>query len=190
MRRPARAKRPKQQGNEAALIRRLGGALPLPSAQSSARVSAWLASIKANAAGKTLKSLIRAHPPLAKLLGGIAEAAPYLWDLVQADSARFVRLLDSDPDAAIAALVDGNEKRRRRGAVAGRRDARSPPHEGGSRAFDRARRYWRRLAGCARHRRADRCRGNRARCGRALSSPRGGQTQKARPAGSKQSRSG
>ena len=39
-----------------------------------------------------------AHPPLAKLLGGIAEAAPYLWDLVRADPARFVRLLDSDPD--------------------------------------------------------------------------------------------
>jgi glutamate-ammonia-ligase adenylyltransferase len=105
MRRPARAKRPKQQGNEAALIRRLGGALPQPAAQSSARVSAWLASIKADAAGKALKSLVRTHLPLAKLLGGIAEAAPYLWDLVQADPARFVGLLDVDPDAAIAALL-------------------------------------------------------------------------------------
>jgi len=105
MRPPARAKRPKQQGNEAALIRRLGGALPLPAAQSSARVSAWLASIKANAAGRALKSLIPAHPPLAKLLGGIAEAAPFLWDLVRADPARFVRLLDNDPETALAELL-------------------------------------------------------------------------------------
>ncbi len=40
-----------------------------------------------------------------------------------------------------------NKKCRRNGALAGRRDARSPPHEGGSRAVDRARRYWRHLAG-------------------------------------------
>ncbi len=61
--------------------------------------------LKATAAGRALKSFIRAHPPLADLLGGIAEAAPYLWELVQADPARLVRMLDSDPDAALAALL-------------------------------------------------------------------------------------
>ncbi len=40
------------------------------------------------------------------LLGGIAEAAPYLWDLVQVGPARALsRLLDSDPDAALADLL-------------------------------------------------------------------------------------
>jgi [glutamine synthetase] adenylyltransferase / [glutamine synthetase]-adenylyl-L-tyrosine phosphorylase len=108
MRRPAHAKRPnkqRQQHSEAALIRRLGGRLPLPLAEAAARVAAVLAGIKADAAGKALKSLVRGHPPLANLLGGIAEASPYLWDLVQADPERFVRLLQSDPDAALEALL-------------------------------------------------------------------------------------
>src|SRR5579863_3194627 len=108
MRRPARAKRPKprrQKCDDAALIHRLGGALPLLSASASARVASFLASLEANAAGKALKTLVRAHPPLASLLGGIADAAPYLWELVQADAARLVRLLGSEPAAALAALL-------------------------------------------------------------------------------------
>ena len=112
MRRPARAMRPKQQRqkrDDAALIRRLGGALPLPSAQAIACVADFLASVKVNPAGRALKSLVRAHPPVAKLLGGIAEAAPYLWELVRADPARFVRLLDSNPDAMLAALLAETE---------------------------------------------------------------------------------
>ncbi len=108
MRRPAVAKRPgkkSQKRDDAALIRRFGGALPKPSAQSSARVAAWLASLKTKAAAKAFKTLIRAHPPLAQLLGGIAGAAPYLWDLFQADPARLLGLLKADPDGAHAALV-------------------------------------------------------------------------------------
>jgi glutamate-ammonia-ligase adenylyltransferase len=105
MRRPAASKRLKQTGDDAALIRRLSGALPRPSAQFSARVSAWLASLKANAAGKALKKIIQEHPPLARLLGGIAEAAPYLWELVQDDPARLVRLLGHDPDGVLASLL-------------------------------------------------------------------------------------
>ncbi len=95
----------RQKRGDPALIQRLGGALPRPSAQSSVRVTAWLASIKAKAVGNALGSLLRAHPLLADLLGGIAEAAPYLWDLVEADAARFQRLIDGDPDAALAALL-------------------------------------------------------------------------------------
>ncbi len=69
------------------------------------RVAGFVAGLKADAAGRALKSFVRAYPPLAALLGGIAEAAPYLWDLVQADPARFVRLLDSNPDTALATLL-------------------------------------------------------------------------------------
>ncbi len=108
MRRPARAKRPnrqRQKPDNGALIRRLGGALPQPAAQASARVTGFVAGLKADAAGRALKSFVRVYPPLAALLGAIAEAAPYLWDLVQADPARFVRLLDSNPDRALAALL-------------------------------------------------------------------------------------
>jgi glutamate-ammonia-ligase adenylyltransferase len=105
MRRPAVKKRPRQAGDEAALLRRLAGALPVSSAASTARVSEWLASLKSTAAGKALKTLTAAHPALARLLAGIAEASPYLWDLVGADPARLLRLLGSDPDRALAVLL-------------------------------------------------------------------------------------
>jgi glutamate-ammonia-ligase adenylyltransferase len=72
---------------------------------SAARVSEWLATIKAKAAANALKELLGEHPPLLQLLRGIAEAAPYLWELIQADAGRLVRLLGSDPDAALAALL-------------------------------------------------------------------------------------
>jgi glutamate-ammonia-ligase adenylyltransferase len=105
MTRPAVKKRPKQDSDEAALVRRLGGALPVASERSSAKLSAWLASIKAKSVSKTLKGLIRVHPALARLVGGLADAAPYLWDLVQADIARFGRLVESEPDRALVALL-------------------------------------------------------------------------------------
>jgi [glutamine synthetase] adenylyltransferase / [glutamine synthetase]-adenylyl-L-tyrosine phosphorylase len=108
MRRPATAKRPKQprpRHDKATLIRRIGGALPLPSEQASAHVAAWLAGLKTSPAGAMLTSLVRAHSPAMKLLGGIVEAAPYLWELVQADPVRFARLLGGDPDAKLAVLL-------------------------------------------------------------------------------------
>ncbi len=111
MKRPAVRKRPKRQrqqrqnGSETALLRRLSGALPHPSAQSSAQLADWLAGLKAKASAKALRARLAAHPQLAKLLGGIAEAAPYLWDLIQAEPARMLRLLDSDPDRALATLL-------------------------------------------------------------------------------------
>ncbi len=80
--------------------------MPLPAAPALLRVGAFIASLKSNAAARALKSLLATRPPLAGLLGGIAEAAPYLWDLVQADPARLVRLLEADPGAALAALLD------------------------------------------------------------------------------------
>jgi glutamate-ammonia-ligase adenylyltransferase len=43
-------------------------------------------------------------------VGGIADAAPYLWDLVQADVARLVRLIGSDPDRMLIALLAATQK--------------------------------------------------------------------------------
>jgi len=79
--------------------------LPHAAAPASARLAGFVAGLKADAAGRALKSFIRAYPSLAELLGGIVEAAPYLWDLVQADLARIVRLLNSNPDTALARLL-------------------------------------------------------------------------------------
>ncbi len=112
MKRPGAKKRPSQKrqtSDDGALIRRFSGALPVASAQASAQVSAWLASLKSKAAGKALTTLNGDYPLLGPLLGGIAEAAPFLWDLVRADPARFIRLLEHDPDAALAALLAGTQ---------------------------------------------------------------------------------
>jgi len=125
MRRPAARARPKRQSrkqgqnsDEAALVRRLSGALPQPAARSSARVAEWLASLKSKAAAAALKALLREHPPLARVLAGIAEAAPYLWDLIQADAARLLRLLEGNPHRAVATL----QAEARSAAAASRRD--------------------------------------------------------------------
>jgi glutamate-ammonia-ligase adenylyltransferase len=118
MKRPAARRRPKLKTDQTALLRRLtaahsssargkgvGRGLPAVLPQSSERVADWLASVAKSAGGKALQLLIGEHPPLARLFAGIAEAAPYLWDLVRADPARVLRLLDADPDEEIAALL-------------------------------------------------------------------------------------
>ena len=105
MPRTASGKRPRSSPDETALVRRIAGAVPLSSALGHARLADWLASNARKAAGRALKSLIAEQPALGNLLGGIAEAAPYLWDLIGADPARLVRLLSRDPDDELAALL-------------------------------------------------------------------------------------
>ena len=105
MLRPAPGKGRRKERNEAALVRRLTGALPRPSVQGRARLRAWFAGIARNAAGRALAAAVARHPPLANVLGAIAETSPYLWDLVQADPARALRLLGNDPEKELAALT-------------------------------------------------------------------------------------
>ena len=96
---------PKRERSEAALTRRLRGPLPVASAASAARVTSWLDHLKPDTA-HTLTALIREYPPLGKVLDGVAEAAPFLFDLICADAAGFVHLLESAPDEALAAIVE------------------------------------------------------------------------------------
>jgi [glutamine synthetase] adenylyltransferase / [glutamine synthetase]-adenylyl-L-tyrosine phosphorylase len=101
--------------DEAALFRRLspsrsplhnGIALPLTSVQPSAGLSAWLANIASvGADGRKLNALIAESPLVSRLIGGIAESAPYLWHLIDTDTARFLRLLSHDPDVQFAGLL-------------------------------------------------------------------------------------
>jgi [glutamine synthetase] adenylyltransferase / [glutamine synthetase]-adenylyl-L-tyrosine phosphorylase len=129
MRRSTASKRPKPRGrrgrtgdgaqkaNEAALVACFSGMLPRPAAESSARVTAWLAGLEDKGIARSLAALMRAHRPLTRLLRGIAEASPYLWELVQADPARFIRLLESAPDRSLALILAEAQ-----GAAAHRRD--------------------------------------------------------------------
>src|SRR5262249_61652226 len=105
MKRPAANKRPKGKRGESALIDRLSAKLPKPSGQARARVRAWLAGLRPKSTAASLVSLVRRHPAAAQILGGIAEAAPYLWDAIATDPARLRNLLGADPDRTFDALI-------------------------------------------------------------------------------------
>ena len=113
--RPAARARQGQRRDKAALIARLDGALPLSSPDASAALAEWLSSIEAEPAGKALASLVAKHPALSALLGGVAGGSPYLWDLVRADPARFVRLLKAEPESEVASVLASG--RRKAGAA-------------------------------------------------------------------------
>ena len=105
MKRPAANKRPKEKRGESALIDRLGGKVPKPSRQATARVRAWLAALRPKSTAAALASLVRRHPAAAQILGGIAGTAPYLWDAIANDPAQLRNLLGADPDRTFDALI-------------------------------------------------------------------------------------
>ena len=69
------------------------------------RLADWLGDTSPEAAA-ALKDISGAFPHAKEILEGIAEASPYLFDLLRADAGRAVRLLQSDPDSHLAALID------------------------------------------------------------------------------------
>src|SRR5437868_7094945 len=50
------------------------------------------------------------QPFARRVLLGIAEFSPYLFDLVRADAARLIRLLSCDPEAHLAALIEDTSR--------------------------------------------------------------------------------
>src|SRR6516165_7582521 len=104
MKRRAAAKRPRQTRNRAGLAPRFGAMLPKPTAEASACLAAWPAHVRPKSVGKALTTLLRGNPALARVLGGIVEAAPYLWNAIEAKPARLLRLLGADPIRSLAAL--------------------------------------------------------------------------------------
>ena len=69
------------------------------------RLADWLGDIPPEAAS-ALKDISGTYPQAKTILEGIAESSPYLFDLMRADAGRAVRLLQSDPDTHLAALID------------------------------------------------------------------------------------
>ena len=70
-----------------------------------AQVDGWLGEIARTAAGKALTPIVAAAKPLSDVLAAVAEASPYLWDLVRADPERLAALLNADPEVRFAALL-------------------------------------------------------------------------------------
>lgn len=67
------------------------------------RLRDWLAELDPQHASAIEAQLL--HPFARDILTGIAEFSPYLFELVRADAARFIRLLQSDPDTHLASLI-------------------------------------------------------------------------------------
>jgi [glutamine synthetase] adenylyltransferase / [glutamine synthetase]-adenylyl-L-tyrosine phosphorylase len=80
---------------------------PYPSAplEAEQKFAAWLADLAPTRAAAIRQRLLR-YPHANAILVGITEASPYLFDLVRADDVRLIGLLDSDPDAHLAELID------------------------------------------------------------------------------------
>jgi glutamate-ammonia-ligase adenylyltransferase len=68
------------------------------------RLADWLGDVAPEAAS-ALKAISGSLPYAKAILEGIAEASPYLFDLMRADAGRVLRLLQSDPDDHLAALI-------------------------------------------------------------------------------------
>ena len=76
--------------------------------QAGRRLAEWLGDVSPEAAS-ALKAISGSLPQAKTILEGIAEASPYLFDLMRADAGRVVRLLQSHPDDHLAALIAKTE---------------------------------------------------------------------------------
>ena len=68
------------------------------------RLAEWLGDCEPEQA-RAVSALAAAHPKLDAILLGIIESSPYLFDLIRADAARFLRLLNGTPEAGVANLI-------------------------------------------------------------------------------------
>jgi [glutamine synthetase] adenylyltransferase / [glutamine synthetase]-adenylyl-L-tyrosine phosphorylase len=68
------------------------------------RLAYWLTDLTSEQAA-SIDDLVGRFPLASTILLGIAEASPYLFDLVRADSARAIRLLACEPEPYLAELV-------------------------------------------------------------------------------------
>jgi len=91
-------------GPLARLIALTPASAPAPEAQ--ARVADWLAGIGPQEGAPALARLLAEHPAAQALLARFAQSAPYLWDLVHADPARLLALLQTDPAQRFEAILD------------------------------------------------------------------------------------
>src|ERR1700716_2509103 len=69
------------------------------------RLRDWLTDLAAEQAA-AIDDLIARFPRARTILLGIAEASPYLFDLLRADGARVIRLLGCEPEPHLAQLIE------------------------------------------------------------------------------------
>src|SRR6201991_3324333 len=69
------------------------------------RLAGWLGDLAPEQAG-WIREFADRFPLSRAILEGIAEASSYLFDLMRADGARLIRLLDCDPESHLAELIE------------------------------------------------------------------------------------
>src|SRR5258708_375036 len=73
------------------------------------RLKDWLTDLGSEQAD-AIGDLIARFPRAKTILSGVAEASPYLFDLVRADGARALRLLECDPESYLAQLIEDTSR--------------------------------------------------------------------------------
>src|SRR5258707_8598472 len=73
------------------------------------RLADWLTDLASEQAA-AIGDLIARFPLANTILLGIAEASPYLFDLVRADAARLIRLLECEPEPYLAQLIENTRR--------------------------------------------------------------------------------
>jgi [glutamine synthetase] adenylyltransferase / [glutamine synthetase]-adenylyl-L-tyrosine phosphorylase len=74
-------------------------------AKAEQRLSDWLSDIAANEAARFDDLFVR-FPCIRRIFASIAEASPYLFDLVRSDAARALQILQAEPDRHLAQLIE------------------------------------------------------------------------------------
>ncbi|MGC2810565.1 MAG: bifunctional [glutamine synthetase] adenylyltransferase/[glutamine synthetase]-adenylyl-L-tyrosine phosphorylase, partial [Bradyrhizobium sp.] len=74
-------------------------------AEAERRLSGWLVDLEPQQAA-AFRKLAARYPRLNTMLLGIAEASPYLFDLLRADAARAIRLFGCTPELHLARLIE------------------------------------------------------------------------------------
>jgi glutamate-ammonia-ligase adenylyltransferase len=73
--------------------------------QADNRLAGWLADLEP-AQASAITGLAEQFPHVRAILEGIAETSPYLFDLMRADAARLIRLLECDPELHLSGLIE------------------------------------------------------------------------------------
>ena len=74
-------------------------------AEAEQRLAGWLVDLEPRQAA-AIRELAARYPRLNTILLGIAQASPYLFDLLRADAARAIRLFDCAPEPHLARLIE------------------------------------------------------------------------------------
>src|SRR5271169_4660701 len=89
------------------LVRRIVSAPLLAAPEvARARLDTWFAEVDAGEA-RELRRLLASNAALERLVLGLADGSPYLWELAAAESKRLLALLKADPDEHLRALLAG-----------------------------------------------------------------------------------